>query len=175
MPTSKNIIPAQAAHTEAILQITVDAGMFQVEEIGALREILEGFHAAPDGNGQHLVVAVDASDNPDNQTPTGAAYFGPNHMSDNAWDLWMIAVPPERQGQGIGCALVAHAESVIQQAGGRLLIIETNSTEQYEKTRKFYAQRGYAQVGCIPDFYGNGEDKVIFCKRLFHASTLLRD
>jgi ribosomal protein S18 acetylase RimI-like enzyme len=171
MPTSKNIIPAQAAHTEAILQITVDAGMFQTEEIGALREILEGFHAAPDGNGQHLIVSVDKSETADNQTPTGAAYFGPNHMSDNAWDLWMIAVPPERQGQGIGCALVAHAENLIQQVGGRLLIIETNSTAQYEKTRVFYVQSGYAQVGCIPDYYGDGEDKVIFCKRLMLAAT----
>jgi len=57
-------------------------------------------------------------------------------------------------------------EDHVQNARGRVLVIETSSVPKLERTRKFYAKRGYSACGQVPDFYADGEDKVIFAKRL---------
>jgi ribosomal protein S18 acetylase RimI-like enzyme len=47
-----------------------------------------------------------------------------------------------------------------------LLIIETSATPPLEPARRLYLRRGYRECGTIPDFYGEGDDKVIFAKRV---------
>ncbi len=58
------------------------------------------------------------------------------------------------------------AEADIKKAQGRLAIIETSSTPQYEKTIRFHLGNGYKVIGRIPDFYTPGDDKLIMLKRL---------
>jgi predicted N-acetyltransferase YhbS len=77
-----------------------------------------------------------------------------------------MAVSREKQGQGIGSALMKSAEKEIVRAKGRLAIIETSSTPLYEKTRHFHLSQGYEIVARIPDFYAPGDDKLILQKRL---------
>jgi predicted N-acetyltransferase YhbS len=77
-----------------------------------------------------------------------------------------MAVTPEKQGKGVGTALMEVAEESIMGAGGRLAIIETSSIPSYEKTRRFHSRHGYELVASIPDFYAVGDDKLILQKRL---------
>jgi ribosomal protein S18 acetylase RimI-like enzyme len=49
---------------------------------------------------------------------------------------------------------------------GRLLLIETSSTAAYHPTRQFYLKNGYTIVAEIPDFYADGDGKVIYSKRM---------
>jgi ribosomal protein S18 acetylase RimI-like enzyme len=148
---------ATPSDTPALLALAIAAGLFPPHEVDFLREILDNCPT------DHQVEVW--SDDPSG-TPVGVVYFGPNPISDRAWDLWMIAVAPERQGQGIGSELLQFTETRVRAGGGKLLIIETSSQSKYDATRAFYRQHGYAEVGCIPDFYADGQSKVIYVKRI---------
>lgn len=50
--------------------------------------------------------------------------------------------------------------------GGRLLLIETSSLPHYEPTRRFYLKHGYERSCAIADYYADGDDLVVFRKRL---------
>ena len=69
-------------------------------------------------------------------------------------------------GQGLGRRLMDFAEADIAARGGRLSVVETSSRPAYEPTRAFYERLGYSQAACIADFYGPGDDKVVFTKSL---------
>ena len=70
------------------------------------------------------------------------------------------------QGRGIGGLLNAHAENLIKNRGGRLVIAETSSQPRYEKTRRFYATHGYSELSRIRDYYKVGDDLAVFGKYL---------
>lgn len=157
--------PALATDTPGILALAVNTRMFLPEEVEPLQQEFDGFHAGQSGEGYGLEVWTDHKDGP----PVGVTYFGPNRLSERAWDLWMIAVAPNRQGQGIGSRLIQATEARVSAGGGQLLIIETSSESRFDATHAFYIRHGYAEVGRIPDFYADGESKVIFSKRLTRA------
>ena len=62
-------------------------------------------------------------------------------------------------------------EADIVRSGGRLFIVETSSLPSYDLTRKFYLKHGYEQAAVVRDFYSDGDDQVIFRKRLGSANT----
>jgi ribosomal protein S18 acetylase RimI-like enzyme len=80
--------------------------------------------------------------------------------------LWWIGVLPEHQGDGVGSALLAYVEEAARKADGRILVIETSDKEPMARARLFYLKAGYSERGRLPDFYGDGEAKVIFSRRL---------
>ena len=49
---------------------------------------------------------------------------------------------------------------------GRVLLIETSGLPTYDLTRRFYAKHGYEEAATLRDFYCDGDDQVIFRKRL---------
>jgi ribosomal protein S18 acetylase RimI-like enzyme len=95
----------------------------------------------------------------------GYACYGPTPLTVGAFDLYWIAVDPEYSGQGIGTLLLQAVEQNICECGGRMLLIETSSGQNYERTRHFYLKNGYVLVGTIQDFYRCGEDRVTYLKR----------
>jgi ribosomal protein S18 acetylase RimI-like enzyme len=62
--------------------------------------------------------------------------------------------------------MLAQAEREIRQSGGRLLLIETSSLPHYQPTRDFYRKHGFEQEAVVRDYYANGDDLVVFRKRL---------
>ncbi|GFE52539.1 hypothetical protein So717_42920 [Roseobacter cerasinus] len=50
--------------------------------------------------------------------------------------------------------------------GYRLLIVDTSGTEAFDDTRRFYAKNSYATEAKIRGFWADGDDKIIFAKRL---------
>ena len=99
----------------------------------------------------------------------GAAYFGPQGHSDRVWNLYFLAVDPRLQGGGTGSALVAWAEANLRDRGegvAKLLLIETSGVESFAPTRAFYLKLGYVEEARVREFYGPGDDKVVFWKML---------
>jgi predicted N-acetyltransferase YhbS len=123
-------------------------------------ELIDCYLEDPSSSGYHILVAeVDSN-------VTGYICYGPAPLTEGTWDVYWVAVTREKQGQGIGNALMKSAEKDIVRAKGRLAIIETSSTPAYEKTRGFHLSQGYEIVARIPDFYAPGDDKLILQKRL---------
>ena len=87
-------------------------------------------------------------------------------MTDRAWYLYWIAVTRERHRGGRGSALLKHVEDDVRAQGGRVLFIETSSLGHYEPTRRFYLKHGYEITGALKDYYADGDDMVVFRKRL---------
>lgn len=154
------IRPTTEADTPHLLALTEGTGVFKAHEIEALQEVLSDYHAGAHAYG-HIAVTYE-----DNGRIVGYAYYAPAAMTERSWDLWWIAVARDRHAQGIGSQLLRHAEDDIRQHKGRLLFIETSSLPHYEPTRKFYLQHGYEITGVLRDYYNDGDDKVVFRKRM---------
>ncbi len=102
----------------------------------------------------------------DKDAPVAIAYCAPERMTEGTWNLYLIAVHPDHQGQGRGTAMVTHVEKILAERGERILLVETSGLESFEQTRAFYHKCGYEQEARIRDFYQAGEDKIIFRKSL---------
>ena len=96
----------------------------------------------------------------------GYICYGPTPLTDGTYDLYWIAVDPAFTGQGVGTMLLKGVESAVKNKYGRLIIIETSSSQHYTLTRRFYVKNGYGLAETIKDFYRPGEDRVTFVKIL---------
>ena len=155
------IRPVVAKDLGRIKQIAVAAKMFTVDDVDFFDDMVHGYcDATLEG---HQWFAVESADG----VVVAAAQFAPEPFADRMWNLYFIAVDPEHQGQGIGRSLMSHIEADLQKRGdsqARTVIVETSSTDQYTRTRKFYADLGYDEEARIRDFYGPGDNKVVFWK-----------
>ena len=154
------IRPTKASETPDLVAMTDQTAVFRPVEIEALQEVLDDYHAGTAG-ADHYCVTFEQD-----AKPIGFAYFAPAEMTDRTWHLWWIVVSPHTQARGIGTQLLQYVENECRRAGGRILVIETGSTPLYEKTRRFYLKHGYEQAGLVRDFYADGDDMVVFRKRL---------
>jgi ribosomal protein S18 acetylase RimI-like enzyme len=102
----------------------------------------------------------------DDGGPVAVAYYVPERMTDGTFNLLLIAVHPDRHGEGIGARLMAHVESELAGRGARVLLVETSGLDSFARTRRFYRRIGYDEEARIREFYAAGEDKVVFRKAL---------
>ncbi len=102
----------------------------------------------------------------DDSEPVGVAYYGLEPYADGTWNLYFIAVHPNRQGEGLGGKLLRYVEQMLAERGERLLLVETSGLPNFERTRAFYRKHGYEEEARIREFYRAGDDKIIFRKAL---------
>lgn len=102
----------------------------------------------------------------ENDGPVGMAYCEPERLAEGTWNLQLIAIHPDRQGEGRGTQLLQAVEQALQQRSGRLLLVETSGLPELAGTRAFYEKYGFEAEACIRDFYAQGDDKVVFRKVL---------
>ena len=96
----------------------------------------------------------------------GYACYGPRALTDRTYDLYWIAVNPQARRSGVGRKLLTATEEAVRALGGRLLIVETSGLPKYEATRAFYLATHYLLEATLKDFYSDGDDLVIFTKKL---------
>jgi ribosomal protein S18 acetylase RimI-like enzyme len=124
-----------------------------------LDDMLSGYLATPDTQEIWLTGEV-------NSTPVAVAYCTAERLTDGTFNLLLIAVHKHSHGRGWGSALMEFIEQQLRGARQRLLIVETSGLAAYRQTRAFYEKLGYTREAVIREFYGPGDDKVIFWKRL---------
>lgn len=78
----------------------------------------------------------------------------------------MIGVQRERQGQGRGTTLLRDVENTLRASGQRLLLVETSGVPEFALTRHFYIKCGYVEEARVRDYFGVGDDMVLFRKVL---------
>ncbi len=102
----------------------------------------------------------------DQDLAIGYICHGPTPMARGTFDLYWIAVDPDFQEQGAGSKLLSFLEEGVKARGGRMILADTSTVPQYEKTQRFYVRNGFQQVARIPDYYHPGNDRITFCRRL---------
>lgn len=99
----------------------------------------------------------------------GYACYGPSDDPPGWYDLYWLAVDGRHRGRGIGSWLLDAVEfrAVGRRAMG--LVVETSGTDLYAPSRAFYESHGFWRYGVFADYYGAGDDMVVYRKRFSPA------
>lgn len=155
---SCSLRPVGRAHRARLETLVRETGLFREAEVRTAVELLD---EALDGDDDYRFLGAF-----DGDELVGYACFGPTPDTLGTFDLYWIAVDKKRQGAGVGTQLVTAVERTLSAEGGRLIVVETSSREEYAATRGFYQARGYEQTATIPGYYAIGDDLVIYIKDL---------
>lgn len=148
----------RASDPSDIGHLVRETGFFSGEEVAIARELADD--GVAQGSGSHYRFVLAEADD----ALLGYTCFGPVPCTRSSWDLYWIAVRAGAQGRHLGRDLLEITERAVQAAGGTRLYAETSSRPLYEPTRGFYERRGYVAEARLEDFYGPGDDKVVFGK-----------
>ena len=107
----------------------------------------------------------------------------------HVWELHPLVVRPDRQGQGIGRALVADLEEQVRQRGGLTLWLGSDDEDDMTSLAgvdlypdivghlarltnlrrhpfEFYRKCGFSVAGVVPDANGPGKPDILMAKRV---------
>jgi len=153
----RGVDPEDPVAVEALVRAT---GVFSPSEVTIARELVEERLTRGAASGYEFLF-VD-----DDEGLLGYACWGPIPCTERSYDLYWIAVRPERQGGGVGRRILALAEEEIARAGGARIYVETSTRAAYDPTRAFYERCGYARAATFDDFYALGDGKAVYLKAL---------
>jgi ribosomal protein S18 acetylase RimI-like enzyme len=125
-----------------------------------LDEMIQPYFTNPNSN-EIWLTSVD-----EHHKPIAVAYCAPEKLTVGTFNLYLIAVRVDYQNKGVGKEIMIYLENFLKQQNERVLIVETSSLEEFDKTRRFYDKCNYIRQAVIKDFYQDGEDKIIFWKKL---------
>ncbi len=131
------------------------------DEVSCAIELVDSALSDPTRSGDYRVLLAARG-----AAVVGYVCYGPTPMTVGTWDLYWLATDPDHRGQGIAGALCRQMEQEILATGGRLIRVETSTTDGYGAAHRFYQGHGYPEACRIPDFYKPGDDLIIMIKRL---------
>jgi ribosomal protein S18 acetylase RimI-like enzyme len=144
------------------------------DDVTHLKEVLDSIELFPSEMLDNLI--FDYLNNPeteevwftavDNDRPIAIGYCAPEKLTEGTYNLYAIGVKSDVQDNGVGWEMMKFIEEYLKEAGQRILIVETSGTAEFESTRKFYEKLEYHKEAVIRDYWQDGDDKVIYLKRL---------
>src|SRR3989304_1932734 len=99
-----SIRPMLKKDKPALRQILQNTPEFEPSEVVVAEEVIDSYLRDPVNSGYYTLVAEAGS------TVTGYISYGPTPLTEGTWDLYWMAVTREKQGLGIGGALMEAAE-----------------------------------------------------------------
>ena len=138
-----NIRPAMPDDRAGLMAVVDASGLFPPGELEEVSNLLADYFAGNLGS-DHFWITDD-----DGEGPVGVAYYAPERMTNGTWNLYLIAVHPDHQGEGRGAALLRHVEQTLANRGERLLLVETSGLASFGATRAFYRKCGYDEEARI--------------------------
>jgi acetoin utilization deacetylase AcuC-like enzyme/GNAT superfamily N-acetyltransferase len=145
---------------ERIRHLVDITGFFSPSEVKVAVELAEERLAKGPESGYHFTIGEHYG------RLVGYCCYGPTPCTVASYDLYWIVIHPDFQGRGLGRKLLKETERLIKAAGGTRIYAETSQRVQYASTRAFYEGCGYQLEAVLEDFYGPGEGKAIYCKKL---------
>lgn len=143
-----------------VRDIVASTGFFHDHEIDVAVELVdERLQKGPE-SGYLFLFAEQAG------RTVGYSCYGEVACTQGSYDLYWIAVHDDFRGRGIGGILLGKTEERISRLRGRAIWVETSGREKYLPTRKFYLRCGYKEAALLEGFYADGDDKVVYVKRL---------
>ncbi|MBI5576697.1 MAG: GNAT family N-acetyltransferase [Deltaproteobacteria bacterium] len=159
--TQAMIRPIEEKDRDAVRNLIDGTGAFKPFEVDVAMELVDIALTSPDQEDYHPFVLEE-----EDGTVAAYACFGKNPMTKFTFDLYWLATRADRMGKGYGRKIVSFVEEEVRKRGGKLLVIETSSKESYGTTREFYIRIGCTLAAQLPDYYDDGDDKLIYLKRI---------
>lgn len=151
----------QHSDIQNVCKLAANTHVFSTEEIKVAGELVEEcLQKGEDISGYSFLFVEEAGH------LIGYTCFGIIPFTDHRYDLYWIAVDPQRQQKGLGKELLKRTEQIITQRGGQNVYAETSSRAVYLPTRNFYCRNDYQEIAVLPNFYSDGDSKVIYYKYL---------
>ncbi|MEY3460234.1 MAG: hypothetical protein RL215_3391 [Planctomycetota bacterium] len=147
---------------DAVRMLVQSTRVFHDFEVDIAVELIDERLRRGEPSGYHFLFADSESD----KALAGYSCWGPIPCTQGSYDIYWIAVDPRLQGRGLGRALMLETERRIAALGGRRIYLETSGRPDYLPTRRFYERCAYEVVATLPDFYADGDDKVVLVKRI---------
>jgi ribosomal protein S18 acetylase RimI-like enzyme len=144
----------------AVCEIVTSTGFFHDHEVAVAVELVEERLEKGTGSGYLFLFAELAG------RTVGYSCYGEIACTAGSYDLYWIAVHDAQRHRGIGRVLLERTEALIAGLRGRVIFVETSGREKYLPTRQFYRRCGYHEEAVLKGFYADGDDKVIYAKRL---------
>lgn len=149
-------------------------GAVTLSDIDGLKKVVDSSELFPSEYLEEMM--ADFLYNPDSQDswftyieknePAAIVYCVPEKLTEGTYNVLAIGVSHEYQRMGIGIEMMKYIEHFLIQKNGRIVIVETSSDDAQTGARSFYLKIGYTQMAVIKDFWKDGEDKIVFWKRL---------
>jgi len=151
---SFDLTPADRPALEKILSSSGYFYDFEIEVALSLAD--ETFEKGQEKSGYYWIRLIEDG------KVIGFANFGQNPSSVHSWDLYWIAIQEEYRKMHYGSVILKEAEERIRSLGGKIVWIETSGRPLYEPTRHFYLKNGYVIEATLREFYGPGDDKIVY-------------
>jgi ribosomal protein S18 acetylase RimI-like enzyme len=132
---------------------------FNESEVAVALELIDDALARRDGDYLVRVAEVD-------REIVGYICFGPTPMTRSTWDLYWVVTHAAARGRGVAGALIDAMEAELRERAATGIRVETSQTEGYGAARNLYARQGYPEAARLGDFYGPGDDLIVYYKRL---------
>jgi ribosomal protein S18 acetylase RimI-like enzyme len=155
-----DIAPLERQHRDELRQLLAETRVFRESEIVVAIEVIDAYFLHPEGDYTALGAFTRGG------VLLGYVCYGPVPCTVGSWDLYWIAVSPRAQRSGVGSQLLQEVDRRLAAKDARLVLIETSSLAQYAPARAFYERHDFQVVARVPDFYAEGDDRLIFAKRI---------
>lgn len=143
-----------------VREIVDSTGFFHPPEVDVAVELVEERLRRGDASG-YFFAFVELEG-----VAIGYSCYGPIACTASSYDVYWIAVHRDEQKNGIGRWLMTLTEQLIRSREGRRIYVETSGRPDYLPTRSFYERCEYVKAAELPEFYGDGDSKVIYLKVL---------
>ena len=153
---NEKIRPVTKTDIDGLKQVVDSSELFPSEY---LDEMISDYFNNPDTQDIWFTYIV-------NNKQVAIGYCVPEKFTDGTYNLLAIGVSQDTQRKGIASQMMNYIEQRLKQNDGRILIVETSSDDAQIGARIFYKKIGYAQEAVIKDFWKDGEDKIVFFKKL---------
>jgi len=151
------VIPSDPA---AVEEIVISSGFFRPDEVPVAVELVEeGLEKGRESGYDFVFIEMDGR-------TVAYACFGLIPCTLYSYDLYWIATHEDFRGKGLGRIVLREVEKAVGDAGGKSIYIETSCLPKYDPTRAFYLKNDYSEKARFEDFYNEGDDKVVYVKRL---------
>jgi len=103
----------------------------------------------------------------DGRILAGFAVMCKQSSSEYTYEVRALCVDPQYVGKSVTASILTMLEEeLLKLQASAILRIETSSTKEEAIGKGILAERGYALIGHIPDFYEAGEDYFMYAKHL---------
>ncbi len=144
---------------EAVKEMVESTGFFYNFETPVAVELVEdGLMCGEHSEYKFLFAEVDGK-------PVSYTCYGHIMGTEAGYDLFWIVTHNDFRGKGIGKIILEETHKLIKAKGGKYVIAETSGLEKYLPTRNFYLNFGYKLEAEIPDYYKDGDAKMIYVYR----------
>jgi ribosomal protein S18 acetylase RimI-like enzyme len=155
-----SIRPLLARDREPLLALVRAQDNFNAQEQAVAMEVIDEA-LDPAKNDYSVLIAATETD-----AVAGFLCYGEIPLTDLRYDLYWIAVDPDKGRQGVGSLLLAAMEARLGKQGPARVYVDTSSTPGYQRARDFYEKNGYAAICILKDFYRDNDDRIIYLKKL---------